>query len=476
MAKGKIDFEKSFYIKKMKENSSIWAWSIMLALLCTLISYPGIWYSDSYGRVDYANVVLSCGWKVLTGQRSSISAQSWVTIIPSFFMAASKAVTGNVVGYTCLQAFAFFAATFLFIKKLNTPYRKFQYILFGISPMIWCVSVYYEAGIGCVSGIVALILLLDAVKVEKTGFDHVIEGLLLIFASFVTFGYRANAFTVLPIIVVFVLMSQYRRMKKIVVLGMVLLGFALVAFLPWLLRINTMSSSSAGFAWEIITVIQRLEPEGREQYIDYLDGVGGVGSTALAIETSDEYSVNGFLWGDGLNTGTLSAPGASSTVLKKYIGIMLREPSAYMGMKWDFTKKTLGIGEDTMFIAYDYNQWDIMANYGFNDCVQRKIFVSSYHKINEIIGFYTCHPWLVFLISIVLVLATWLKKDEKRGIYLFALMLAIFYYGAYIINTQSFELRYFYPSLYLMMILDVAIEMKFVRQAFEVIKEKRGKE
>ena len=34
---------------------------------------------------------------------------------------------------------------------------------------------------------------------------------------------------------------------------------------------------------------------------------------------------------------------------------------------------------------------------------------------------------------------------------------SIFYYGAFLINTQSFELRYFYPSLYIMWIMDLAI-------------------
>ena len=41
----------------------------MLALLCTLISYPGIWYSDSYVRVATSGAVLHAMVNTLKGMR-----------------------------------------------------------------------------------------------------------------------------------------------------------------------------------------------------------------------------------------------------------------------------------------------------------------------------------------------------------------------------------------------------------------------
>ena len=140
--------------------------------------------------------------------------------------------------------------------------------------MIWCASVFYEPGIGCVSGIAALVLLLDSVQIEKSKLDRIIEALLIVLFSFVTFGYRANAFTIIPVIVVYVLILQCSRMKKLIALTSLFVGFILIPIFAKLFCIDTMSSVSAGFTWEILTVIQRFDLEKQEQYINYLDEIG----------------------------------------------------------------------------------------------------------------------------------------------------------------------------------------------------------
>ena len=99
----------------------LWAWSAMLALLCTLISYPGIWYSDSYVRVTTGEAVLNAVVKMLQGHRALLETHNAFSLIPSFFIAASLGATGHVAFYTFAQAFAFFAAVFLLIRELCPP-------------------------------------------------------------------------------------------------------------------------------------------------------------------------------------------------------------------------------------------------------------------------------------------------------------------------------------------------------------------
>lgn len=467
----KASIDNSFYIKQFNANVWLIVWSAFFSVACTFVSYPGIWYSDAYTRVSEADGVLNCISKLFNGDREYPYLMSWITITPSYFMAVCKSITGNIAFYTWIQSFTFFLLTFLFIKKLNSSGRKLLYFIFATSPMIWCVSVYYEAGIGCVSGIVALILLLDSSRIEKSRIDKILEILLIILFSFVTFGFRANAFTIIPVFIVYILLSRSDWIKKGIVLIALLLGYALVFLVPIVLKIDTMSSVSAGFTWEMLTVIQRMDSEKREHYMEYLDDIFGGGATVNALEVNREDSVNGFLWGDDINYMKLSGEGVSKAVLKKYITIMYREPGDYIPLKWYFTRKTLGIDrkgiENTSF---DYDSYGRMAEYGFNDCTQRQFFVNAYHWINRALGFYTRHPWFVFLIAIVLTVIKYRQKDKNSGLYLFILSLAIFYYGAYVINTQSFELRYFYPSLYLMMILSVSIERDLILDAIKKVR------
>lgn len=474
----KMDLSQNYYVRKLDENRGILFCALVLALLCTFISYPGIWYSDSYGRVNFANVIKKDAKLLLTGEGISEASQNWLTVVPSFFMAISKYLTGHVALYTFAQSFAFLSVTFLFIKKLNTSYRWLQYLLFGISPLILCVSVYYEAGVGCVTGIAMLVLLFDSAHEEKNRSGGVVEVFLVIAATFVTFGYRANAFTIIPVLLAYVWLSGYRKTKKLILTASLTIGLALVSLFPKILKIDTMSSASAGFVWEIVTAIQRMDGEKQQQYLDYFDEIGGEGSTALAVQSSYETSVNGFIWqGGGLNSQALSGEtdeDAPVTVVKKYVEFIIREPVIYLQTKLDFIKRSLGIDGEISVKEWDYNRGDGMGAYGFNDCSKRETFVESYRKANERLGFYTCQPWLVFLISFVLVAVMWLQKDGRRGLYLFVLMLAAFYYGAYLINTQSFEIRYFYPSLYLLMILDVAIELSLLQKLFEYSKRRRS--
>ena len=80
------NIKNSFYLKKIKNNKNLIFFSLVLAVLCTLITYPGIWYSDSYGRYNMALSIGKSIKMILNGQRNLINISSWLTIVPSFFM------------------------------------------------------------------------------------------------------------------------------------------------------------------------------------------------------------------------------------------------------------------------------------------------------------------------------------------------------------------------------------------------------
>lgn len=269
----------------------------------------------------------------------------------------------------------------------------------------------------------------------------------------------------------YVWVNGHNKKRKLILTISLVVGLSLVSLFPKLLKIDTMSSASAGFVWEIVTAIQHMDEEKQQEYIGYFDDIGGEGSTASALSNNRDISVGGIMESE-LSANVFNKE-ASGIILRKYFGFIVREPTDYFDMKSDFIKRTLGIGRKLDVVEWDYNRWDVMGIRGFNgfnDCNQRRAFLESYQKVNEKLGFYTCQPWLVFLISFLLVAVSKAVRDEKSGIYLFVLLLGIFYYGAFIINTQAFEIRYFYPSLYLMMILNVAIIISLFGKMIRVCK------
>lgn len=446
-----------------------------MAIFCVLISYPGIFYSDSYARVETADKIRGAVSMLLAGQRDAIEIRSWITVIPSCLMAVCKMVTGNIASYTFLQAFAFFVISFLFIKRIGNSCKVLQYILFAINPLFYSEAIYYEAGVGCVVGMVMMVLILLSKDEEKTNPDRVIEILLLIAASFVTFGYRANAFTILPVLFVYIFVKNQQMVKKLWTIAAIVLGFILVLAVPKVLNIDTMSSSMAGFVWEILTTIDNMEPEKKEEYIDYLDEFGEEGITERAVEANLEIIVSGFLEYSDLNIYALSKEGKAELALEKYVEFFMREPGALIETKWKNAMRTLGITNELSYHEYEYNCAERMGAYGFNDSIERLEFYRQYYAMIKTLGDYILHPWIVFLVSIVLVVIEWLRNAVNKKAYVFLLLLAVFYYAAYLLNTQSFELRYFYPALYVMWLMDLAIIVDILCKVIAIVKDKMAR-
>ena len=471
-ADAQILSDNGYFTKRFLSLRGIWFWSGLLALLCTLISYPGIWYSDSYVRVTTGEAVLNAIVKTLTGRRFPLDTGNAFSVIPSFFMAISQGLTGHVGLYTFMQAFAFFAATFLLIRDLNPESPRLQSVLFALCPLIYGMSVYYEAGIGCVAGMVCLLLLFRRAGEEKNGKDRILEFLLVAFASFVTVGYRTNALTVLPVLVFYALRMKADRVRKGMLLLAVLVGLLFTKALPWVFNVRSESTASVGIVWEMLTVIQRMEPEEQELYLDYLDEIGGEGATRAALRTSTEGTAGDFMWGQALGTGKLSAPGATGKALKKYVRLILDQPGNWIRVKWCFVRKSLGLGEALDYSEYNYNRWESMSDFGFNDSLQRHAFYDSFMKAVQFFGFYVLHPWLPFTVSLLMLVIETVRQRKRQSFPAFVFWMAVFYYLAYLLDTPAFDFRYFYPSLFLMLILDVAIALKWLAALFGRVRKK----
>lgn len=467
---GGRELQMETFRQKIAGIRGILALSAVMAVLCTFVSYPGIFYSDSYVRVETAKAVLNAVVKTLTGKRIILETGNAFTVIPSFFMAGSYGLTGGFGMYTFLQAFTFFTAVHLLIRELNPPGKGMLYWIFSLSPVIYGASVYYEANVGCVVGVIALVLLFRRIQEPKTRRERAAEFFLICFASFVTVGYRTNALTVIPVLAIYLWITQKTLLQRLLPMAAMAAGIALTWLIPWAFGVQSESNLSTGFVWEIITAIQRMGGSEQAAYLDYLDEIGGEGATRQVLQSSNENTVDGFMWGEAINTDKLSEPGMTEKVFRKYFQLMKERPADFFRMKLGFIGRALGIGEMLDLNEYDYNRWNRMKDYGFNDSDQRKRFHQSFLAENELLGFYTRRPWVVMLISLIFVIVEHLRKNPRRGLYALLLFLAVFHYGAYLVVIVVFEVRMFYPALLLMMILDAAISAEWIRAGFQRIR------
>lgn len=455
--------KESVYIRWLGNNRNSILISLLLSIFITILSFPGIIYIDSYVRISFADSLKTSIKAFLAGEASLYPSSSWLTITPSFFILLSKEIVGSIVLYTFTQCFCHWIFSIVFTDQLNERrHPVWNKICLVLSPVMWAFGVYYEASVGTAIAIMVIILIIWKWKQLRNSFDKAVSVVLLVLASFVCFGYRANAFSIIPAVIIIVLFREKKLVARLVLSSSVMLGFILTIVFPKMLNIRSLPSFSAGFAWEIVSVIQSMEPDKQYEYIDYLDDLFGDGATAIAVQNNSYNeqgsSING-MFNSPITSMAISASNNSTMLVKRYVKIALHEPKLFLKMKWEFISHSLGIGKPVNMFEYYYQPFDPDNEFGLNDSHQREFYVSyflAFMEFNSIVR----RPWIMYLLSLVLILIWRFKYQGKKApinLYEATYLVSLFYYGAYLLNTQAFEFRYYYPSWLLLFVIIIGI-------------------
>ncbi len=432
----------------------VFIYALILSITLTLITYPGIFYSDSYVRLDYAKYLLQGG-----------TYDIWLTPTPSLLMAICYFFVNNWAFYTFLQSFFFMFSIFLVAIKLtqnNWPIA----VLLLTTPTFLAYSVYHEMSVVTVTAMLYSYLLI--LYIEKTSFNFSFFIVLPILAlmTFLFISYRQNAFTVLPVYIVFCLIPLWKERKKskkkeLLTCSAMILGALSVSLVVSILSIQQINTSAAGFTWELVHMIRILPAEKQEHYEDYLDDIIGEGNTMNAVEVANYNNVNSIYEFAAWNVIGLKEN--SDEIFKRYVEFFVNEPRTFFSVKMKFIELTL---KPLPLNEYNYNRWDDMESYNFNDTPQRLSFVDGFNAFSEKVSIFRA-PWVVYLLALLSLIYQWKSKQQFMQ-YVFLFFLAVFYYGAFLINNQSFEFRYFFPSyciLYIIIVFSVINGVaQFVKQ------------
>lgn len=441
-----------------------WLWMLAaalgLALLCTFITWPGIFYSDSYGRWQMA---------VDLTHLNFATQDDWLSAPPQLFMAVVyKLFGGSYAAYTFLQAAAYFFTAFFAIDAF-VPHGKWPaWVLFAACPVFYGFSVYIEMSVGCVTALLWLLWLLlcfdhAGIKKWKPG-GLALYFFVCCFLYFVMLGFRQNAFTVLPVLF-FAAAVLYWRMKTprpLVLHAMAaVLALAVIAAVPKVLHFGWQrngGSGSVGFLWETVSMLGELQD--KPEYDGYLDDLAAPegwmepGTTQNAVEMNHYSSIYGYQ--EHIQNWIVAFGDNASLIRKKYLHLLINEPDVFMRVKGRFWARTLGITEPLIDGEYDYNRHDRMDEFGYRDTPARQAFHQSYHGFLQAFSVVR-RPWAVFAVVLALLLLArkWLCANRRYHLWILYAA-AVFYYGSFLITTQSQEFRYFFVPLVLLYIVGAA--------------------
>ncbi len=181
----------SLYLKWIKKNKGLILACVLISTFLCFLSYPGIMYSDSHSRIEFASRLKPSLHAFFSGNAELKEIQSWLTVAPSFFILLSQEIVGSVVLYTFCQCFFLFFMTYIFGDKLTEcGHRAWNRVCITLAPVIWAYGVYYEASVGCITAVMAIVLLIWKWDVLESYFDKTVTILLLIIASYICFGFQ----------------------------------------------------------------------------------------------------------------------------------------------------------------------------------------------------------------------------------------------------------------------------------------------
>ena len=438
--------------------------SLLFSGILTFVSYPGIWYSDSYQRAETAARLLN---------HSAMG--SCLSLLPEVVMSVCLQLTGNYAFYTWMQAFVFEAVGMICIYYFFPGKRAIPLcILFALCPIFWGYALYWETGPVTVVCLLLLVVLNEYSWQDfcgKQGVKQVVRLVLIGLCAFFAVGYRPNAATAIVGLVAWELFAIFdrthkvRKYAKIAVAGALVAGTFLAFQVPKMVGLLPVSNSTVGPMWETFCMLNRIG-EGNG-YDTYLDDLMGEGKTKEIFEVENEPEESLYLFSDTVDYwGVAWDKAKEQEYIRRYITLIREQPKVFLQVKWEMVKRTMS---ELPFSEYDYDRAGRMDEYGVSDTPQRQKFY------NVVVNFanqwrWARTPWKVFVVAFILL---GIARVLRCQILLAAKLvyLAICYEGAFFITTQSHEFRYWFPTFVLLLFSMAILLEKILLKGWEIFRK-----
>jgi len=422
---------------------------LLITCILTAIVSPGLFYSDTYSRIYVGWQLTNYPYFITTITEPYLTH---VSIIPSLLIGIIEKYTGSYVYYTLLTTFTYLVISYFILKKLTPNNAKLACIIFLLHPILLLMSTWNALSIISGAIIGGLILLLNK---KLKWYDYI---LFFIFST-ILFSFRENAITVLPLIFFYLIIKKNTTIKqKTLCITSILLALLLIFTLPKAFPlVKKCPLYSGGFAWELLNTIDKIPQD--EKY-KYTQNIANKESVLYSLDKIKIYNrhINVFFWErrSDLSLYKITLNNTSKDIIKSYLSIAKDYPKEFIQTKIFFISNTLGINHPLNIDELNYNKWGKMDDLKhFNNTPIRKYYykfltTKSHQSLIR-------YPYIIFLISLGLLIFAKRKKLENIPLYTMFYLFAIFYYGAFLITTHSFEIRYFFPSYYLMCLMNISI-------------------
>lgn len=426
--------------------------SAIYSIINTFSFYPGILYSDSHYRWSMAEYFEKFGWL------GEIPLENHHPVVPAMVMSFFYSVSNEVGLYIIIQCFAFLMAVFYLSRKIKpglaTNLIVSFFLLFTVNEVY---SIFHSFDV--TTGIALAFFAGKLIEFIK-GNEKALYALPILF--FVAVAWRLNAFAILPFVLLPIIVILYKRKYKLIKIGVFSFAFVFSAYAPFLitssLKLKEANSWVVGVAFEYPNMATKSENSVHRTFIE------GMGLSFDDLKNSSyqtERIGNSFYLLEKVKYDSV----LSQQLKEHYIQIFKEEPLLFIQEKLKFISYKLGIPEDIANteigkwrenkIDTDDSFWEktFKEEYNFYTDEFKEAKIDRFYFLSEIFRI-LFKPYLVFLISGLLICLTYFLFNKQEAIHLLIVwLIALLYYSTFFILSGDTIFRYFFPSIYLLQVI-----------------------
>ncbi len=430
--------------------------SFVSALWLSLIYFPGVFFSDSFARWDTLRHLVRTG-----------GASKYLdTALPSLWMGVTYLATGNKAAITFVQSCLFFYSSLLLIAKVGrfkSGWILIPSVLFVFFPLFQGYSVFNEPCIGTIIGLNFFLILLSRQREADRPLHHVIDGFLYLLVFSTIFGFRSNTITILPVVLFVLWKRPHLRNTRLIPLVALAVALVFLLSLPFALsqwrHVERRELVALGVAWETVQIAKRIHDPQYDRYLDYAGAVEGATRNAMANVEESEW--RGFLGPQGLRFDRIMTPAISRRIMADYVRLIYAHPVEFAANKIYVWGRVLGLSAPLAFLEFQRDWKTKLAQDGFRSTPVRDRAIDDVNRFMTSWGSLR-RPFLVFLAGLSCLGLSW--RYFRHDVCFMGVMYctALSYYGAFLITTQSFEFRYFFPSFFLVAVMVLVVVTKAI--------------
>lgn len=440
----------SFPFSQVSSLVAIASLSAIAAIFLTYLTYPFLTTADGILR-----------WRLATQLLANERLREVYLLPPlgSLLMAGIYRLSGSYALYTLLQSFVMLMSGCWLIlvlcpKQLSPLVYSVPIALFIALPTVSVFSVILTDSSLTFAGMAILLCLLlptDECQGWRPSLRFKAMSLLPVFV--ILFGMRHNSLTVLPV-VCFLLWRYSASLKwRLSAFSMLALSILLVKFVVPAEYSQPRAPAALGMAWDLVGLLVDTNDPVLEESLSRL------GDTSQMRQRFYSRHSNELIWDAGapLPARRISQLRISSKIKTIYLETIYRMPFQLMRYKIRQWGLTLGVTQPLLEAARGIHESErTQVPFGARVNNRDNVILNSFTDTTQSLGFMALRPAIGFLISGLVVGMLWLSKSVYLERFAVVYVMSLTYYGAFLIQTQAMEFRYYAPSFFLTLILILA--------------------